>query len=426
MKQVKYIGAVDLSARLSSMNPLGYVSLRDASLKFQREILSSCLYVISNSKNREVLLKNGIVKHGSIEKRFEFEDFSDFCSFVQRLRWSLLMKSLPFKICAQVATHGGQSLEDRWSKILAENVELDKATKDRVAQEFGTTDRTEILELFKLYRAEAVDSVSAALNSDLENFKGLGFYAGEDFRQNISSSERDMFFDNHFPKRTGRSYTPHKYVDILYDFPDDDLITRQSGSEDILPGGSISLVNEIFELLRRSAKAQEENGVFYISILNAFVISSNFDKISYIEREISQKPTKVNLLAIAKDIPPPPDPQEDSPDLSAGWQWYPPIFKAIALDPSKISILKRTAGFEIVVASMLNKICDKVIKNRPDVSENDGDFSISGTDPVLKAVVLKIQASYGEKMIRSVLNLPDTVIGAVEKRMTLGAATDLD
>lgn len=469
MTSNKFIGAIDLSVRLSSMNPLGHLDLSASTVTFERSILQALEVVWQRARN-QVLLDEGVIKGGDIPKGFELEEAEDLIEFVSSLRWKLLEARLPFKICTRVGVGVGITLADRWTAVVhalrtgGTQRETLKAEISEAKRRLGTLDPDVLERYFKLHRPLASTDNTADLQRDLESFKGLGFHADVDFHKFVPDAMKSRFFVNYFPNKTGKSFLPCAFIDLYWPFSPFDLISRyvgssQTGAEDSLDVGSKSIISNVFDMLRRSIKASESNGIFYVSLLNAFIMSSNFSRVMYINRSSSKLKDRQTAQSADKDVfvladlmAGDPinlvDPTDPELQYANGWQNYPPIFRAVLLDSDCIKLLKKSPGSEIVLASLLNCVWDRQVETDlieiavdssisqalNDASGSEESEKVDGSleyqeeddkpvDVLFERLVREIQARYGEVMIRKIFGLSDQIIGIEAKKSALRAST---
>ena len=403
MPEPRFIGAIDLSVRLSSMNPLRYHKLDAAYLTLQKEVLSSCLYTYKNSVHRDLIDRIGIIYSSGSDKRFWFSDIGDLITFVRMLRWKLIEQRLPFKICVRIEEGGIVSLMDQWGPKLS-TLSTDDDTRSLAVQQLGTDSVDDIKKLFVLYTANASDEGNSRLNGDLESFKGLGFYVAEG---SISLDEIALqkFFLNHFPQKSTAGYVPIPYKDLVWDFSRQDLVSHLNiGRQSI--ENSENVISGILDLMRRSMKTDTQNGAFYVSALNGVAMSSNFSRLGRLTADRALDFEQSDDDSDAANL--------DDLYLLAGWQGYPPIFEAAILDKARISMLKRAPGIEILIGTILSKVFEgQEVEQHSDLSR----------DEIFQLLVRQIQKSYGEAIVRKVISLPDTVITEVHRRVILDAAS---
>jgi hypothetical protein len=413
MENGKFIGAIDLSVRLSSMNPLSYIDINEAATKFERVILLSCLHTFRNSESRHLLTERGVVRQGSGERRFEIERFDDFLRFIKWARHELLDQKLPFKLCARGNATGGKILSERWSHVIDEFHSGETSTNRKeqlrriLLENLGTSDSSEIQTLFSLYRADSSYDASALLEAEIESFKGFGFHAPIAFIDQLDNEASKHFFENCFPIKTGKGLEIRRFIDLKYDIDDSDLVTILESGPNILSTGVKNLIDNVFELLRRSMKADEANGIYYISIINGFVLSSNFSELVYISKEKRFETTTSDGLEAQNPV---------EQDLKEGWQWYPVIFGALIIDTTLINTIKKAAGCEIVLATLINKVLS--LKFYGGVISTIDEFAVT-------ILIKTIERKYGENIIRRIINLPEFVISSVTRKFVLKAASDI-
>ena len=97
MAKTSYIGLVDLTTRLSSMNPNGIYSNDESWKLFKLSLRRAGLSTLSKSSCKE-LIKHQMFPVTDPFPSFQFFEQSDLFNFVSTLRRELLSKALPFKI----------------------------------------------------------------------------------------------------------------------------------------------------------------------------------------------------------------------------------------------------------------------------------------------------------------------------------------
>ena len=144
-----YIGIVDLTVRLSSMNPLAHIGIAQANLQFERIVIKACrlFYDKSPRSTREKLLREGIILEGTSHKYFKFPNADSALEFSSLLRNLLVGARLPFKICLRPGELGGMTLAQAWGdRISSTTSELEKR---EVTAHFETSNIEKIEEIFR-------------------------------------------------------------------------------------------------------------------------------------------------------------------------------------------------------------------------------------------------------------------------------------
>lgn len=436
MAATNFIGVVDLTVRLSSMNPLEYINPTEASRRFERHIISACTYTLSTSKNKEHLKNAGIVIDGITAKYFHFQSCDDLITFVLKLRSLLINDKLPCKICVAKGTLSSSHLADTFEPILERLDGGDDTAADILFNELGTDSRGKIEALFKLYRAPRIEENAVTLGAQLEAFKGFGLFADTTLVGEIGGAET---FINHSPRQLLPSSHHSDNLEYLdFQFPGDesdvvvklkretaeaagdvnehneadhddddqaDLVSAENEAEDVveaLPTGSIVLIDDIMDLLTRSFKADENNGIYYVSILTTIVRSSHYKAMTYLPR--------------ARKL--------DGRLHAAGWQQVPPIFFTILARRSR-NMLKRISGFELVLGALIDEIFSGLSGQRASAKSVGQDVRNDGWNRTTFAkAVADLETAYGENMLRKVLRCPSNVLRDDRKREVLSILSE--
>lgn len=410
MGRERFVGVVDLSVRYSSMNPLKVMDIAEATKKFQKCIGEACVKTHIESEDKEGLVQSGIIQWGAREKYFEFEHFEDLYVFIQFLRMRLLNSELPFKACIRWAEKSEQ-LSDKWNGYLAEL--QDQNCDDQRAEEILTTAKRELgvddVEKIKLvsqlYLNNASTLGSAELDADLENFKGLGLHlpVNPDLAGRIPDTYKDHFFINHYPSKKQARLIAVPFRDIRYRLESyDHLITECSQRTDNKSTRSEykAHLNQLMKMIRRSIKASQENGTYYISALNALVCSSDFSKIFFHD---AARPNRDEIDQ--------PSPKHEINGVECSfkntWQKYPSIFSILILSTGDQAFLKKVDGIEIVLASLLEHVYRGFEGQPTKMDEHVGDVHL---DEVMCKLANVIERKYTEKTARKIYSLPESVI----------------
>lgn len=438
-----FIGVVDLTVTLSSMNPLGHINIKQANSVFETIVISACKHVYDISPrgksigSRSPLLKQGIVREGPAAKFFHFDNIDDLLEFSIKLRSLLLDKGLPFKLCLRTGTLGSGSLRERWQPIVDkafpkssarhDDAERTEASKKLLA-EFNAESKAEIEDIFKLYLAPGFHGDAVNLSMDFESFKGFGIYIDSSTFSGKQIDER--FFSNFFPiKAGGRSFRAVEYVDILFPKDPDEKITRFTRrtnespppSDSDEPDGDLDTKDDIFddvpdtanklraentlELMTRSFKANEDSGSYYVTMLTNIVRSSYFDD--------------MQILRSAEPIP------SGNKIRAKGWQNDPPIFSML-MSPKNRLMLRRVGGIELVLGALIDEIADVRIGpalntyNALDASDprRKAEFSLAD-DEVFNKAITRVGSGYGESLLRKILICPIAILNEERKRAVL-------
>ena len=438
MVATNFIGVVDLTVRLSSMNPLEYIDPNDASRRFERHIIEACKYTLGASSNKEALMNSGIIIDGITAKYFHFQNRDDLLTFILKLRYLLIRDKLPCKICVSRGTLSSYHLADAFEPVLKRLDAGDDAAGDMLINELGTDERTEIEELFKLYRAPRIEENAVTLGAQLEAFKGFGLFADTAL---IDAVGEDHAFINHSPKRsltTSRHWEIHEYIDFQFPRDESDVVVKlkrqptepidqidelnepdadadyddqanEKSAEDeaegvveVLPTGSIVLINDIMDLLTRSFKSDESNGIYYVSILTTIVRSSHYKNMMYLAR-----PRKI-----------------DGRLYASGWQRVPPIFLTILARRTR-NMLRRINGFDLVLGALIDEIFSGLSgrQNSAGIFKNEVRDSPLNSAIFARAII-NIESVFGENMLRKVLRCPSNVLRDDRKREVLSILSD--
>lgn len=475
-----YIGIVDLTVRLSSMNPLGHIDVKDASVRFERSLIDACLATHQIAQNPAEMSADGIVQGGASAKFFQFRSEVDLHRFIVDLRYRLLERKLPFKICVRRGELGGTTILERWRSV-AEDLEegSDSDARSRAMRRLSEGLGVETLDAFKrivsLYRAPNLAEQGLDLSMDLEAFKGFGISIklddADDPMVKTNSPDGDQatregdpiggpgLFRNHFPvRRSAKHLETVEYFDIPFAFEVDDVVTRharsnlqdaeqlpsgaESTSEDQdddeedeaaeegiapkgevdedVPAGSHILIQSVVEMLRRSQTADPDNAIYYASILTTFVRSSHFDRMTYRARQ---------------------EKNGHAHSLAAGWQKYPPIFGTLLLSSKTIVVLRRMTGIELTLAALIDKIYS-VISQEPESAAVNGRSPRGNSSPeqraaiargeeavreskVMKRILRRMNVRYGASNWRRILACPPAVLSEQRKKVVLEIVSHL-
>jgi len=437
MPSTHYIGVVDLTVRLTSMNPLGHIDARQANKSFERHVITACRVAYDNSADPQSLVKNSIVIEGLTAKYFHFVEQKDLLTFIRKLRSLLIEDRLPFKICVGLGSLESSRLRDRLETSLADAIDTDdEVAKDRLLNELGVDDEETVRALFELYRAPSVKDDAVLLSAQLETFKGFGICLDKGLAGKIDDGQ--IFF-NQLPVRTrasGRVWQPVEYLDfrfptdshdvvmVLAREPDPDDPTHSSAGPgedhqeadddsdakfavddeeivDMPATGSSVLVAEVFNLLTRSFKASEENGTYYTSLLTTIVRSSHYADMIFLPRARKLEP--------------------GGRRLASGWQKVPPVYVTL-LARRQRPMLKKIGGFELVLGALIDEIYSGLtgLTSSASVGSEGSDAARAGwAANVFKRAVKDIEAAYGEAMLRKILASPAHVLREERKREVL-------
>jgi len=448
MSNRRYIGTIDLTARLSSMNPYMYDDPKDANLRFEKILIEVCRATYLRSSNQGNLRRDGVIKGGDVPAGFEFEHLEDFIFFIGQARWALLDAHLPFKLCASLGTSVGRTMEEMWSARVAEgSPPFSESIKAEAKARFGTDDPKQIALIMSLYRPAAATDDSALLKTSLEEFKGFGLHINKDLIK--ENPEIKNIFLNYCPIKSQRGYDISEYYDMYLPISPQDTIQRYDNGENRLTSGCGALISQVLDMMRRSMKADDQNGAYYISLLNCFAHSSSYDKLAVIEETRAspprggpndRAPRASDLpvfrlaylrsggpipLAAPSDGPAPSGAVEPPPALKSGWQGYPPIFETVLLSPQSVSLLKRAPGAEILLGSMMMRIherapSDAVLEGVPRGElATDPEKESENTDPILERTIRTTEAIYGERIMRKILRLPPHIVSQAIKKEIL-------
>jgi len=305
----------------------------------------------------------------------------------------------------------------------------------------GRDEKEGIEAVFKLYRAPRIDDNAVTLGSELEAFKGFGLYADKRLADDISGPET---FINHSPKKSlsvSRHSDNLEYLDFKFPTDDSDVVVRfkrkrtevleiseppDGALDDIeeesriesaehleeeyeetaeVPStGSIVIIEQIMELLTRSFKADEMNGIYYISIITTIVRSSHFGDMEYFAR--SKKMAQADRI------------------LAAGWQKVPPIFQMILARRPRM-MLKRISGFDLVLGALIDEIISGLTGQRSSArTEGNGERKPQWKRETLARAVYDLETAYGENMLRKLLRCPPNVLRDDRKREILNILSE--
>lgn len=431
-----FIGIVDLTVRHTSMNPFGHIDVHEASGTFEQLLLYACKAALDRHGAESAaglrMRKRGIVKEGPAAKYFQFESGDDALDFAVYVRSLLLEKGLPFKLCLARGTLGVEDLRSTWSPVIeaASRNGGDPGTvqaRERLLLQFGTADPTMIDRLLQTYRAPGLHQDAIALALDLDAFKGFGIWIDPDLGATDVGTGGDHLFRNFQPARTRggakQRWEGAAYVDVRLPRIEEDVITRRpGGAVELMPTGQGARIANVVDLLRRSLKAGDENAVYYVSLLTTIVRSSHFGAI----RELTASEPESRAAGAST--------------LAAGWQDHPPIFQAIVLDATARSLFKRVDGIELVLAAMIDEIHAALTREPPScgldpyrrpTGQTPAERSalharlsgaVTAGSPFASAV-RRIEAVFGEPMLRKVWAVPAQVLNEERKRAALNVAT---
>ncbi|MEH0198459.1 hypothetical protein V7S57_13980 [Caulobacter sp. CCNWLY153] len=474
-----YIGIVDLTVRLSSMNPWGQIDIRDANLQFQRCVIQACVDTHSSAGDRQEKLEaEGIIRGGSSAKFFQLENEDDLYNFIVVLRHLLLEEKIPFKICVRKGHLEGKTLSQKWGddfiKLSSKDSKESERCREVLQENLGYDDEETIETIFKLDKSPNLTGEGLDLSMDFENFKGFGISvnlndtsdpliapseaADDEARPEGTLRRRSRLFRNHFPvQRSAKQLTTVEYWDCPFDLDDDDLVTRfrpqnriDSDQErdaspadqavehddeadegldtetkperaiETAPSASTVTISTILDMLSKSQTADPDNSVYYTSLLSTLVRSSNYKELHY--RAKAQNGSSSKLLA-------------------AGWQKYPPIFGTLLISAKPSGLLKRTIGIELTLAALIDEIYSSVTSEPHSAAlRTDAGRSASPADErkarmqleekarsssTLIRSLRRINLRYGPAIWRKILQCPPSTLSEDRKKIMIAIVSQL-
>lgn len=426
MTDASFIGAIDLTVHLSSMNPLGHIDAREASKSFERILMQAAWYTARESKEADDLLQNGLIVEGPGAKYFRMRALDDLVRFCLKAREMLIQARLPFKLCVRTGELTNAPLEQLWQPTIEAAAAGDRGARGRLIQEFNTDKPEEIATIFKLYRAPGFKNDAVELAMDMEDFKGLGISFDGTLWRKVSTDDR--FFRNYYPSRSTRApLDMREFIDCKFDLTDDDFIMRHVvGSRDGVPaaldgdeqetavveqrpaGGGAALIDGGLDLMRRSFNANAEHGAYYLSFLMTVVRSSPFGSLRYLENRTLDETGEVTL--------------------AAGWQGEPVIFDAL-LGTLHRQMLKAIPGIEYVLGALLDEVFSAAVDALTSASLQQAahvpaaKVTSAAASPTFRQTVLRVQSAYGKPIMRRMFKLPNHVVGEQAKRAILAVAS---
>jgi hypothetical protein len=291
MNMPEFIGVIELTVRLSSMNPLDYIDHQEASKALEAALIQTNQLFIDSIIDSEPDLvqryrERGIVSYGAAEKYFRFERYQDIIFYARQLRLALIGQKLPFKLCISAGDLNKGSLADKLRIVrdalpsnaveipsdLAENISEDrlwtiavetglitaerkgglniteeiedilKATKSKFAAIcreiegiFKTNKLKDIYYLLDFYKTADTGESSVVLSTSLENFKGFGIWIDPNLAEDVSTPHG--LFKNYFPTRgRERRLVFNGFLDCPFPCRPADVLTRlrveDSGEDD--------------------------------------------------------------------------------------------------------------------------------------------------------------------------------------------------
>lgn len=407
-----FIGTIELSVHLSSMNPLGYIDERSAHTELERALLKACLEAFKNSETKSDLETHGIVTIGAVQKYFRFSEFKDVLLFSDHLRSILLEKRLPFKICIGRGEISSGGISDEWNAVLTEYEETkSEEIARKLTHHFSTSDPSLIRQLFKLYKSPSYHDDIIQLGLDLQNFKGLGTYFSFDLQKELSKQAADRTFLNFFPvQRKSREYEKIGFLDVKFPFSEYDVIYRYKDSDTSVETtagfGSESevLIDGLLDQFNHSYSARKDSTVFFVSALINVVRSSNFRKLRFFEK--------------------PEHNTENGITLQQGWQYYPPIFHVL-FAPNNKPKLKAMPGIDMVVASLVDQIFADSTNSVPsssiasEKSEINIEFLDEGLENAVRTLLSRLIVQFGEVYLRNLFVQPNEILCEQRKKKIL-------
>jgi hypothetical protein len=426
-----YIGIADLTVRLSSMNPLNLIDVNGANAKLEQRAITACRHVYDKARTdaeKRALERLGIVREGAAAKYFELEDAALCREFLIKLRSALLQDALPFKICVRLGELTRTTLKDQWRDVMSAAKGSEEPAKGAalkvLSDQFGVVDTRRIETMFELYRASSLKDDGAQLSLDFESFKGLGIALDVGPSDPIHAIGAGTF-RNHYPvRRRANAFDPVEYFDLLFADEPDDVVERFIGTEfandldeeegpasdsvteEVMPAGMGSIIDQVFLLLSRSVAADPAHAGFYISILTTLVRSGSYQALTYLSRPEGGSGRR----------------------RASGWQKAPPIFGAVLTRRKNLAILTKIVGIELVVGSLVDEVYSAVAGQPSSAAavrtgDNAGVVETVKADDRMQRLVKAIHAAYGPTWLRKVLNLPEAVLSAERKRVLLAVVT---
>ncbi|GGB55828.1 hypothetical protein [Blastomonas aquatica] len=429
-----FIGVVDLTVRLSSMNPLGHIEDQSANRCLESAMIQACqtVHAVVAREDPELAaryLDRGMVPYGASDKYFHFERYQDIMLYARTLRSDLIARKLPFKLCVSTGDLAKGSLIDELRTLRAslssDASKIPEEVGKQITDVFNTHDLAEIDLLLKLYRASSTSRSSVMLSTRLETFKGFGIWIDASL-----VGHADGVFRNYFPTRgPGQRLIVQGFLDCPFKRDHNDVVIRlttssapasgaatgngrnKAGSEfdepaTVLSGGQTAMIDDILDLLRRSSKAGDDNAIYYISLLTTIVRSSQFGKIEWLaaQRALSKKKK-----------------------LAAGWQYYPPIFHTLALDRQHRAMIRKIPGIELTLAAMIDEVhaaltaepSSATVPAHQPTERNAATLTqlalVRSKDHIFGKVVRHIEATFGVAMMRRIWSAPSDMLNDERK-----------
>jgi hypothetical protein len=416
----RFIGYIDLTVRLSSMNPHKILDVGKANDTFIKKLFDATLHTMVASRHPERLTKYGILKVQLNAPFFEFEFFDDLVNFLSRLRFSLMNEGLPFKAVIRRGELGGNTLREKWESTVEK---VEKGTAERgvleeakmaLASIFEARSNTQIRELFSLCRGDQLDISSVVLHADFEGFKGTGLYFNPNDEDFLEKQKSNQLISNYFPLLKGKVVEYSFYLDLPLKGVEELLITRcaivttSTKKEKFLSSPRrcsdraqefASVFKEVQNLFHRSVLSRPQDGAFFISFFTLLIQSSDFSQMTYISKEAEAE--ALENTDVEKEV------------LVSGWQNYPIMFESVFLDTSFEKELFEVPGRCLIFGLLFARILHA---RRTGMEGMPSDKDLRN-DIVIRQLVKIFKSMRRRKLLRDVLALPNDIVSEDCKRI---------
>ena len=393
MAKTSYIGLVDLTTRLSSMNPNGIYSNDESWKLFKLSLRRAGLSTLSKSSCKE-LIKHQMFPVTDPFPSFQFFEQSDLFNFVSTLRRELLSKALPFKIIVTTGNFKKKNDFNNFSAAL-ENVntidELDGEYAEYANKEFDALSIKEIKELISAVGNIGTDTTSHKLVEVAEEFKGNGtYFCNPIIFDNIY---KNLMVINYYPKRAGKQVDYIEYIDYKLDnfnfsceYFNNNIDGENYGISSYKDEDTKIIVDHAVNMMFKSSQINKDDGMYYISFINLIILSSNFSEFFYKTEDKTEN--KIEYMTL-----------NENNTYRPGWQKIPYIFNYFYNNRMFEKRLNEIPGSHICYALFLKELINRL-------KETDDKNTLEYGNNYIKGFSLKEEK---RRILRKIFTLPENI-----------------